>query len=101
MDMFEIPAMAAQPIGGSFAWTVPQVWARRLDLPAGRGRRRRNRRSGAADADARSCDQDIGRDDFPLGRLTTRLGALRAQIRSGLGFGYIKACRSSATIARR
>ena len=34
--------------------------------------------------------QEIDRDAFPLGRLTTRLGALRAQIRSGLGFGYVK-----------
>src|ERR687887_629057 len=49
--------MPKTPIGGSFAWTVPQV---------------------------------MQRDDFPLDRLTTRLGALRAQIRSGLGFGYIK-----------
>ena len=34
--------------------------------------------------------QEIDRDAFALGRLTVRLGALRAQIRSGLGLGYIK-----------
>jgi hypothetical protein len=80
-----------RPIGGSFAWTVPEVmrrddWICRL-----------------ADSDVAEIDaavlatrqrglgiQEIGRDDFPLDRLTTRLGALRAQIRSGLGFGYIK-----------
>ena len=28
MDMFETSAMPAQPIGGSFAWTVPQVMER-------------------------------------------------------------------------
>ena len=28
MDIFGSPAMPAQPIGGSFAWTVPQVMER-------------------------------------------------------------------------
>jgi Taurine catabolism dioxygenase TauD, TfdA family len=91
MDMFETPAMPTQPIGGSFAWTVPQVmerddWICRLDetdVAEIDEAVRLTRTRGLA-------IQDIGRDDFPLGRLTTRLGALRAQIRSGLGFGYIK-----------
>src|SRR5215216_711967 len=83
--------MPKRPIGGGFAWTVPEVvqrddWICRL-----------------AEADVAEIDaavratrqrglgiQEIERDDFPLDRLTTRLGALRAQIRSGLGFGYIK-----------
>ena len=83
--------MPKRPIGGSFAWTVPEVmqrddWICRL-AP-----------SDVAEIDAAVLAtrqrglgiQEIGRDDFPLDRLTTRLGALRAQIRSGLGFGYIK-----------
>jgi len=91
MDMFETPAMPAQPIGGSFAWTVPQVmerddWICRLgevDVAEIDEAVRLTRTRGLA-------IQEIGRDDFPLGCLTTRLAALRAQIRSGLGFGYIK-----------
>jgi hypothetical protein len=91
MDMFETPALPAQPIGGSFAWTVPQVmerddWICRLgeaDVAEIDEAVRLTRTRGLA-------IQEIGRDDFPLGRLTMRLGALRAQIRSGLGFGYIK-----------
>lgn len=87
----ETPAMPAGPIGGSFAWTVDEVrqrddWICRLapadvaEIDAAVGQTR-----------ARGLAiQQIGRDDFPLGRLTTRLGALRSQIRSGLGFGYIK-----------
>ena len=83
--------MPKRPIGGSFAWTVPEVmqrddWICRLA------------KSDVAEIDAAVLAtrqrglgiQEIGRDDFPLDRLTTRLGALRAQIRSGLGFGYIK-----------
>lgn len=91
MNGLDTSFMPATPIGGSFAWTVPEVmkrddWICRLD-----------------DSDVAEIDdavrftrqrglaiQEIGRDEFPLGRLTTRLGALRAQIRSGLGFGYIK-----------
>jgi hypothetical protein len=91
METHEIAVLPPGPIGGSFAWTVPEVldradWICRLD-----------------EADIAEIDeavrftralglaiQDIDRDTFPLGRLTTRLGALRAQIRSGLGFGYIK-----------
>jgi hypothetical protein len=91
MDMHTTTAMPSGPIGGSFAWTAPQVldrsdWICRL-----------------SDADVAEIDdavlftrsrglaiQEIGRDEFPLGRLTSRLGALRAQIRSGLGLGYIK-----------
>ena len=83
--------MPKRPIGGGFAWTVPEVmqrddWICRLGG------------SDVAEIDAAVSAtrqrglgiQEIGRDDFPLDRLTTRLGALRAQIRSGLGFGYIK-----------
>lgn len=83
--------LPTEPIGGTFAWTVPEIlqrddWICRLDV------------SDVAEIEeatrhTRACGlqiQQIGRDDFPLGRLTTRLGALRAQIRSGLGFGYIK-----------
>jgi len=85
------PEMPTGPIGGSFAWTVPQVLARddwncRLepsDIEEIDAAVRHTRERGLA-------IQEIGRDDFPLGRLTTRLGALRAQIRSGLGIGYIK-----------
>ena len=91
MDMSEHPAMPAGPIGGSFAWSVADVmdrddWICRLEA------------ADVAEIDAAVqatrarglAIQQIGRDDFTLGRLTTRLGALRAQIRSGLGFGYIK-----------
>jgi len=91
MEKREIPAMPSGPIGGSFAWTAPQVldrddWICRLNA-----------------ADVAEIDdavhftrsrglaiQNVGCDEFPLGRLTPRLGALRAQIRSGLGLGYIK-----------
>jgi Taurine catabolism dioxygenase TauD, TfdA family len=84
-------AMPAAPIGGSFAWTVPEVmsrsdWICRLDaedLIEVDSAVRSTREKGLA-------IQEIERDDFLLPRLTTRLGALRAQIRSGLGFGYIK-----------
>jgi hypothetical protein len=83
--------MPGQSIGGSFAWTEAQVrqrddWIWRLD-----------------DSDVAEIEaavgwsrkrglpiQSIERDDFPLDRLTTRLGALRAQVRSGLGFGYVR-----------
>lgn len=91
MDDVDTVAVPGTPIGGSFAWTVPEImrredWICRLDAGA------------IAEVDAaveatrtRGLEiQEIGRDDFPLDRLTTRLGALRAQIRSGLGFGYIK-----------
>ena len=85
------PTMPETPIGGSFAWTVHEVetrddWICRVDEAD----------VAAIDAAVASTRarhlaiQEIARDDFPLGRLTTRLGALRAQIRSGLGFGYIK-----------
>src|SRR5215813_7164873 len=91
MEMRETPAMPSGPIGGSFAWTVPQVldradWICRLTT------------SDVAEIE-RAVDstrsrglaiQEIGRDEFPLDRLIPRLGALRAQIRSGLGLGYIK-----------
>lgn len=83
--------MPTAPIGGSFAWTAAEVlqrddWICRIE------------ESDVAEIDAAVrftraqglAIQDIGRDQFPLGRLTTRLGALRAQIRSGLGLGYIK-----------
>ena len=91
MDGLQMPVLPTGPIGGSFAWTVPEVlkrgdWTCRLD------------RDDVAEIDeavrltrARGLGiQEIDRDSFPLGGLTTRLGALRAQIRSGLGFGYIK-----------
>src|SRR5258708_4667674 len=79
------------PIGGSFAWTVPEVLQRddwicqleRSDIDEIEAAVRLTRAQGLA-------IQEIDRDCFPLGRLTTRLGALRAQIRSGLGFGYVK-----------
>src|SRR5476651_2663103 len=91
MNALDIPAMPAQPIGGSFAWTEAQVrqrddWNCRLDaadVAAIETATRSTRTQGLT-------IQEIERDDFPLGPLTTRLGALRAQIRSGLGFGYIK-----------
>jgi hypothetical protein len=80
-----------EPIGGSFAWTVSDLLARddwrcrleaadvdEIDAAVGYTRARR------------LAIQEIGRDEFPLGRLVPRLGALRAQIRSGLGLGYIK-----------
>ena len=83
--------MPKTPIGGSSAWTVPQVmqrddWVCRLggaDVAEIDAAVRSTRQRGLG-------IQEIERDDFPLDRLTTRLGALRAQIRSGLGFGYIK-----------
>ena len=91
MEQRREPAMPAGPVGGSAAWTVPQVmrrddWICRLSD------------SDVAEIDAAVADSrarglaitEIERDDFPLDRLTVRLGALRAQIRSGLGFGYIK-----------
>ena len=93
--------MPKRPIGGSFAWTVPEVmqrddWICRLA------------ESDVAEIDAAVLAtrqrglgiQEIGRDDFPLDRLTTRLGALRAQIRSGSASATSRACRSSATTAR-
>ncbi len=83
--------MPSAAIGGSFAWTARDVldrddWICRLD------------EADVAEIEAATATtrarglaiQDIERDDFPLGRLTPRLGALRAQIRSGLGLGYIK-----------
>ena len=87
MEMIEQPA---GPIGGSFAWTVAAVmdrddWICRLgtaDVAEIEAAVHATRANGLA-------IQQISRDGFPLGRLTTRLGALRAQIRSGLGFGYI------------
>ncbi len=83
--------MPKTPIGGSSAWTVPQVmqrddWVCRLsesDVVEIDAAVRSTRQRGLG-------IQEIERDDFPLDRLTTRIGALRAQIRSGLGFGYIK-----------
>jgi hypothetical protein len=65
MDMFETPAMPAQPIGGSFAWTVPQVmerdgWICRLgeaDVAEIDEAVRLTRTRGLA-------IQEIGRDDF-------------------------------------
>ena len=91
MNALDLPAMPAQPIGGSFAWAEAQVrqrddWNCRLDaadVVAIEAATRSTRIQGLA-------IQEIERDDFPLGPLTTKLGALRAQIRSGLGFGYIK-----------
>ena len=78
-------------IGDSFAWTAPRLlqrddWVCRLDA------------SDIAELDAavhltrdrNLAIQEITRDDFPLDRLAIRLGALRAQIRSGLGLGYVK-----------
>ncbi|MEQ8816141.1 MAG: TauD/TfdA family dioxygenase [Thalassobaculum sp.] len=91
MNDSDTPTMPAGPIGGSFAWTVPQVLARddwNCRLEAGDLEE--------IDAAVQFTRErgltilEIGRDEFPLDRLTTRLGALRAQIRSGLGFGYIK-----------
>jgi hypothetical protein len=83
--------MPTGPIGGSFAWTVPEVLQRqdwicqlgRSDIDEIEAAARLTRAHGLA-------IHEIDRDSFPLGRLTTRLGALRAQIRSGLGFGYVK-----------
>jgi len=83
--------MPGAPIGGSFAWTVPQVlnrddWICRLeesDIVEIEDAVWNTRARGLA-------IPEIDRDAFQLERLTTRLGALRAQIRSGLGFGYIK-----------
>src|SRR5215510_10347768 len=91
MDTFDPPSMPTQPIGGSFAWNEAQVrqrgdWVWPLDaadVAEIEAAAQRTRRCGLA-------IQEIERDDFPLDRLTTRLGALRAQVRSGLGFGYIK-----------
>src|ERR1051325_874414 len=83
--------MPVQPIGGSFAWTVTEAMARedwicRLDADD-----IAETEQAIALTRARGLAiQQIERDDFPLGRLTTKLGALRAQIRSGLGFGYVK-----------
>src|SRR5260370_25141764 len=79
------------PIGGSFAWTVPEVLQRqdwicqleRSDIDEIEAAARLSRVQGLA-------IQEIDRDSFPLRRLTTRLGALRAQIRPGLGFAYVK-----------
>lgn len=91
MDDVDTVAVPGTPIGGSFAWTVPEVmrredWICRLDADA------ITEIEAALDATRKRGlqIQEIGRDDFALDRLTTRLGALRAQIRSGLGFGYIK-----------
>lgn len=91
MEVLDRPAMPTQPIGGSFAWSVPEVtrrddWICRLDAQDVAAIEAAVQETRAR----RLAIQDIERDDFPLGRLTTRLGALRAQIRSGLGFGYIK-----------
>jgi hypothetical protein len=89
--VMDTPRMPDAPIGGSFAWTAHEVMARddwicRLDAADIAGieaavQATRNRGLAVA---------AIERDDFPLGPLALRLGALRAQIRSGLGFGYIK-----------
>jgi Taurine catabolism dioxygenase TauD, TfdA family len=87
----QTPPLPAAPIGGSFAWTVPEVmsrsdWICRLgaeDIVEIESAVRATRERGLA-------IQEIERDDFPVAGLTTRLGALRAQIRSGLGLGYIK-----------
>lgn len=91
MEMTVLPAMPTAPIGGRFAWTAPQVlecedWICRLDDTD-------IAEIEAAVAATRARDLPIAtitRDDFPLGRLTARLGGLRAQIRSGLGLGYVK-----------
>jgi hypothetical protein len=91
MEMTVLPAMPTAPIGGSFAWTAPRVlerddWICRLDDTD-------IAEIEAAVAATRARDLPIAaitRDDFPLDRLTARLGGLRAQIRSGLGLGYVK-----------
>jgi len=83
--------MPSAPVGGSFAWTVPQVLARDDWICRLAPSDIAEIEAAVAHTRARGLDiQAIERDDFPLDRLTTRLGALRAQIRSGLGFGYIK-----------
>ena len=92
--------MPTAPVGGSFAWTAAEVlqrddWICRIE------------ESDVAEIDAAVrftraqglAIQEIGRDQFPLGRLTTRLGALRAQIRSGLGLGYIKVGQPATTLS--
>lgn len=102
MEQRREPAMPAGPVGGSAAWTVPQVmmrddWICRLSD------------SDVAEIDAAVADSrarglaitEIERDDFPLDQLTARLGALRAQIRSGSVSAISRGCRSGAMTARR
>jgi hypothetical protein len=92
MDMFETPTMPAQPIGGSFAWTVPQImerddWICRLgeaDVAEIDEAVRLTRTRGLA-------IQEIGRDWVRCGRRSAPASASATS----------RACRSSATIARR
>lgn len=89
MDALRTADMPAGPVGGSFAWSAAEAM-RRDDwiLRLGDGDIAEIERAVAGTRGL--AIPEIGRDDFALDRLTTRLGALRAQIRSGLGFGYIK-----------
>ena len=87
--MAENLAMPSGPVGGSFAWTPAEV-TRRDDWILRLGDGDIAEIDAAVAATRGLAIPEIERDDFRLDRLTTRLGALRAQIRSGLGFGYIK-----------
>lgn len=91
MDTPASPPMPTAPIGGSFAWTAPVVLAREDWICRLEASDIAEIEAAVASTRARGLPiAAITRDDFPLGRLTARLGALRAQVRSGLGLGYVK-----------
>src|SRR5262245_25818893 len=85
MDAQATNHVPSRPIGGSFAWTGADVlrrddWICRLEA----GDIAEIDAAIAATRQRGLAISAIERDDFPLGRLTLKLGALRAQIRSGL-----------------